>query len=131
MRKYAAVFFIIVSLAVQFAVAAAPADTRQAGPIATGPELNITGVDITNHSIPSRYEVSPTLIEVKVEISDTSLPGPKGEMAAGPRSIGFSADPFSLAILVIAIVSIAGGTWYMVKRKPEEDEEDGDEESSE
>jgi hypothetical protein len=41
-------------------------------------------------------------------------------MAAGPRSIGFSADPHSLVILVIAIVAVAGGMWYMVKRKPDE-----------
>jgi hypothetical protein len=113
---------------VPLAVSAIPADTRPAGPIVTGPDFNITGVDITNHSIPSRYEVTPTLIDVKVEVSDTSLPGPKGEMAAGPRSIGFSADPFSLSLLVVAIVAIAIGTWYMVRRKPEDDDEDGNEE---
>lgn len=70
------------------------------------------------HSFPVR-DVTYS-INVKVEISDTSLPGPKGEMAAGPRSIGFSADPHSLVILVIAIVAVAGGMWYMVKRKPDE-----------
>jgi hypothetical protein len=132
-RRYAAVFFILVSLAVPFAGAAVPADTRQAWPIVTGPDLKATGADIVNHSIPSRYGIPPTLIDVKVEISDTPLPGPKGEMAAGPRAIGFSADPLSLAILAGAIVTVAAGTWYVVRRKPEEveeeEEEDGDEEN--
>ena len=110
--------------------AAVPADTRQAGPIVTGPDLNITGVDGTNHSIPSRYGIPPTLIDFKVEISETSLPGPKGEMAAGPRTIGFSADPVSLVILVVAIVAGAAGVGYLAKRRPEEPE-DGDDENTE
>jgi hypothetical protein len=59
-----------------------------------------------------------------VEVSDTLLPGPKGEMAAGPRTIGFSADPVSLAILVVAIIAGAAGVGYLVKRKPEEEEEE-------
>jgi hypothetical protein len=124
MRTAADVIIILVSLALPVASAAVPADTRQAWPVVASPELNVTGgANITNHTIPSRYEMSPTPINVKVEISDTSLPGPKGEMAAGPRSIGFSADPLSLAILVIAIVTVAAGMWYMVKRKPDEPEE--------
>ncbi len=131
MRRYAAVVFILVSLAVPVASAIVPGDTRQAWPIVTSPELNATGINITNHSIPSRYGISPTLIDVRVEVSDTSLPGPKGEMAAGPRTIGFSSDPLSLAILVVAIVAITAGVGYMVRRKPEEDEEEGDEESGE
>ena len=104
--------------------AAVPADTGQAWPIVTSPELNVTNANITNQIIPSRYGMLPTLIYVKVEVSDTSLPGPKGEMAAGPRSIGFSAGPLSFAILVIAVVAVAAGVWYMVKRKPEEPEEE-------
>jgi hypothetical protein len=128
-RVCAAGVFIIVLLAMPLAVTAVAADVRPSGPIVTGPDLNMTGVDITNHSIPARYEVSPTLIDIKVEVSGTSLPGPKGEMAAGPRSIGFSADPFSLAMLVIAIGAITAGTWYIIKRKPEEFDEDGDDES--
>ena len=111
---------------VSFAGAAGPGDTRQAWPIVTSPELNATGINITNHSIPSRYEISPTLIDVRVEVSDTLLPAPKGEMATGPRTIGFSADPLSLAILVIAIVAIATGVWYLVKRKPEEPEDENE-----
>lgn len=124
-RKYAAALFILVSLAVSVVTAAVPADIGQAGPIVTGPDLNMTGIDITNHSIPSRYGIPPPLVDVRVEISDPALPGPKGEMAAYPRTIGFSADPLLLAILVVAVVAIAAGTWYGVRRKPEEpDEED-------
>jgi hypothetical protein len=135
-RRDAAVLIILVSLAVTYsgipAISAVVAhDTRQAWPIVTSPELNVTGADIANHSIPSGYGTSPTLINVKVEISDTLLPGPKGEMAAGPRTIGFSAEPLSLVILGVVIIAGAAGVWYLVKRKPDEVEEDGDEESGE
>jgi len=126
-RRYAAVVFILVSLIVPLANAVVPDNTRQAGPIVTSPDLNMTGTDIANHSIPSRYGISPSPVEVKVQISDTSLPGPKGEMAAGPRTIGFTTDPISLAILVVVIVAGATGVWYLVKRKPEEPEEDNEE----
>lgn len=136
MRRYAAVLFILIFLAVPVASAAVPEDTRQAWPIVTSPELNATGINITNHSIPSRYGISPTLIDVRVEVSDTSLPGPKGEMAAGPRTIGFTTDPISLAILIAAIIAGAAGVGYLVKRKPDEKAEDevegaGDEERGE
>jgi hypothetical protein len=123
-RRYAAGVFILVSLMVSFAGAAVPEDTRQAWPIVTSPELNATGINITNHSIPARYEISPTLIDVRVEVSGTLLPGPKGEMAAGPRTIGFTTDPITLALLVLAIIAGAAGVWYLVKRKPEEPEDE-------
>lgn len=111
---------------VSFAGAAVPEDTRQAWPIVTSPELNATGINITNHSIPARYEISPTLIDVRVEVSGTLLPGPKGEMAAGPRTIGFTTDPITLALLVLAIIAGAAGVWYLVKRKPEEPDDENE-----
>jgi hypothetical protein len=125
-RRYAAGVFILVSLMVSFAGAAVPEDTRQEWPIVTSPELNATGINITNHSIPARYEISPTLIDVRVEVSGTLLPGPKGEMAAGPRTIGFTTDPISLALLVLAIIAGAAGVWYLVKRKPEEPDDENE-----
>jgi len=95
------------------------------GPIITAPDLNITGSDIANQSIPCRYGLTPTMIDVRVEITDTSLPGPKGEMAAGPRTIGFSADPLMLAILVVAVAAAAVGMWYTAGRnRGEHDKED-------
>jgi len=105
-------------------------NNRQAGIMGTSPELNMTGADIANRSIPSRYAISPTLIDLKVGISDTSLPGPKGEMAAGPRTIGFTADPIALVILVTALVALSAGAWYLVQRNAEDtqnDDEDGGE----
>jgi hypothetical protein len=124
MRRCTAVLIILVSFAVSFAGAAFPDNTRQAVPVVTGPELNMTGADIGNYSIPARYEITPTLINIKVEISDTDLPGPKGEMAAGPRTIGFSADPVTLILLIVAIIGGIAGIWYLVRRKPEEPEEE-------
>lgn len=105
---------------------------HDAGPIVTAPDLNVSGIDVANSTMPAKYQTSPVPIRIEVTISETLIPGPKGEMAAGPRTIGFSTDPLSLAILIVAVVAIAAGTWYVVKRKTEEveeeDEEDGDEE---
>lgn len=128
MRTGAAVLFILVSLAMMYLVmpitsAAVPGDNQQAWPLVTSPELNVTGADIANLSPPSRYEVTPT-IRVEVRVSDTSLPAPKGEMEAGPRTIGFSFVPVFLVIVIIAIVVGAAGVWYLMKREPDEQDED-------
>jgi hypothetical protein len=119
-RRYTAVFFILISLAVPFTGAVVPADIRPAGPIVTGTEINVTGVDIVNQTIPPRYAIQPTPVNIEVKVSDTLLPGPKGEMAAGPRTIGL----LSLLILVIAIVTASAGIWYLAKKKPDGAEED-------
>ena len=129
MRNNAAVFFIFVSLmvmclAVPVISAAVPDDNRQAGPLITSPDLNVTGANVTNHTMPSRFKITPTLIRVEVRDSDTSLPAPKGEMALGPRTIGFTFDPVSLVIVIIVIVAGAAGAWYVMKQKPVEKDED-------
>ena len=124
MIKDATVVLILLYLAVPLTCAAVPDNTRQAGLVVTAPELNVTGADSANHTIPARYGISPTMIDVKVELSDTSLPGPKGEMAAGPRTIGFSADPGSLAILIVAVIGSIAGIGYLVRRNPEGPEEE-------
>jgi hypothetical protein len=129
MRTNSTFLFILVSLvvmclAVPVISAAVPDSERQAGPIVTITEFNVTGADIANHTLPSRYEITPTPIRVEVRISDTSVPAPKGEMASGPRTIGFSIDPVSLMIVIIAIISGFAGVWYVIKRKPDEKDED-------
>ena len=124
MRTYAAVLFILVSLAVPVASPAVMDDGLRAGPVDTSPELNMTIADIANHTIPARYGIPPTLIDIKVELADTSLPGPKGEMASGPRTIGFATDPVSLALLIAAIGAGAFGVGYLIQRRPQEEAEE-------
>jgi hypothetical protein len=100
---------------------------HEAWPIVTAPDLNISGIDVANSTMPVKYQTSPVPIRMEVTISETLIPGPKGEMQAGPRSIGFTTDPLSLLILVVAIIAGAAGVWYLVKRKPVEAEEEDDE----
>jgi hypothetical protein len=95
------------------------------GPLATGPDLTMNGTDLANSTIPSQYLITPTPINVRLEVSDTSLPGPKGEMASGPRTIGFTADPVSLAILGIVVIAGAAGIWYLIRRKSDNGNEEG------
>jgi hypothetical protein len=113
---------LLVLLAVPYTCTAIPEDPPQNSPLVADLEFNVTGVNITNHSIPSRYAVTPSLIDVRFELSDTSLPAQKGEMASGPRTIGFSADPVVLVLLVIVISAVTARIWYLVRRKPEEPE---------
>jgi len=135
MRTDAAVLFILVSLAMMcLAVpgisAAVPENGRQvlweltAGPVGTSPDLNITGANVSNYTVPYQYEKKPTNDQIKISLSDTYLPASKGEMAAGPRTIGFFFNPESLATVIIAIVAGAVVVWYATKRKQNEPDED-------
>ena len=129
MRNNAAIFFILISLmmmclAVPVTSAAVPDNERQAGPLGTGPDLNVTGANVSNYTVPYRYEKSSINDQISISIPDTYLPVSKGEMAAGPRTIGFFFNPLSLATVIIAIVSGAAGVWYVIKRKQNEPDED-------
>jgi hypothetical protein len=130
-RKYAAVLLILICLAVPFAEAAVPADTQQAGPVITGHDFNVTSAGIANHSIPYGHGIQPAIIHVELTVSETILPAMKGEMAAGPRTIGFSVDPLMLAVLIVAIIAGAAGVLYAMRRRPEEEDGREDEGSGE
>lgn len=94
-----------------------PGGQYQTGPVVTSPELNRSDSDIANHSIPYGYQTSPEAIRVEVTISDTLIPGPKGEMQAGPRSIGLTLSP-ALLLVFFASVLLGAGTWFILKKKP-------------
>jgi hypothetical protein len=115
----------VVGLIIPGIVAAVPGG-RDTGPIATGPGFNLSGVDPVNSTIPSQYQATPEPVRVEVTVSDTLIPGPKGEMQAGPRTVGFAADPVTLLILAVAILAGAVGVWYLARRKPEEHEENAE-----
>jgi len=95
------------------AAAAAVEDTQA---IVTVQELNVTNASLANATIPAQYQATPTLLEVGIS-SNGSLPeGPKGEMSAGPRTIGFSTTPEMIALIVVVIAAIGIGAWYLMKR---------------
>jgi hypothetical protein len=124
-----AVFFLLVSvavllLAVPLASAAVPGNNSRVSPYDTTPYLNVTAGAFPNHTMPAQYAITPTPIRIEVGISETSIPAPKGEMAAGPRSIGFSFGPVTLVALVLVVVAVSAGMWYMLRRKPEENDKD-------
>lgn len=96
--------------------------------IATGPDFNMSGVDPVNSTIPAKYQATPEPVRVEVTISDTLIPGPKGEMQAGPRAIGFAADPVTLLILAVAILAGVAGVWNITRMRADEPEESAEEE---
>lgn len=128
MRRDAEVVFILVMLVLPCAYAADPAVTGNSGQGINGTEFDARGIDLANNSIPHQYGVTPARVDIKVEVSGTSFPGPKGEMAAGPRTIGFTADPGSLLVILLGIIGVSAGFLYLIKRRPEEpaDEDDGE-----
>ena len=92
-------------------------------------EFNATNSPANFSSNPA-YRITPTPIRIQVELNETGLPAPKGEMAAGPRIIGISADRVTLAVATIALVVTLSGVWYLARRKvkekePEENDDDG------
>jgi hypothetical protein len=98
------------------------------GPIATGPDFNLSGVDPANSAIPAQYHATPEHVRVEVTISDPLIPGPKGEMQAGPRTVGFAANPVTLLILAVVILAGVAGFWFLSRMRPEELEEGAEEE---
>jgi hypothetical protein len=128
-RASNAVFFILVSvtvlwLAVPLTSAAVPGNNSLVPPYGTGPDLNVTAGALANHTMPAQYAITPTLIRIEVRISETALPAAKGEMAVGPRSIGFSFEPVTLVVLVLVVAAVSAGMWYMIRRRPYESDED-------
>jgi hypothetical protein len=87
-------------------------------------DLAVTNVSAENGTVPEEYRITPTLVDVRVGVSETSLPGPKGEMASGPRTIGFSATPATIVVLIAALAAGAGGAWYVLRRKTGEETEE-------
>jgi hypothetical protein len=97
------------------AAAAASGDREPAGIPGATVGLNVTNVSVASATFPAEYQLTPTLITLGYSTNSPLSGAPKGEMAAVPRSIGFSVSP---AVLVIAIIIIAGaGIGYLVHRR--------------
>lgn len=90
------------------------------GPIITPPDLNVSSTNFTNRTLPTDHQIIQKPFRVEITISDTLIPGPKGEMQAGPRSIGFPLSPEFVVTFVLAVVVIGAGYWYTLKRKPDQ-----------
>jgi len=111
--------------------AVSPDGKLQTGQIVKAPDLNVNGTDIANRTIPAGYQTNPIPIRVEVEVSDTLIPGPKGEMQAGPRSIGFTLSPALLLVFILAAAVVGAGTWFiLMKKSAEEPAEESDEEKN-
>jgi hypothetical protein len=118
------VAFALVGLAIPGISVAAPDNPRQITPFIPYPDITVTNDSFSNHTLPSGYQVTPTPLKVQVELPETTLPAPKGEMAVGPRAIGFSADPVALAAVILMVAAAAAGIVYFLKRNRDEEEQE-------
>jgi len=93
-------------------IPATPAAGGPAGGNTAIPDQGFTPVNHTaiNESALRQYREPPQPVTVfHVEVSETSLPGPR-YMAFGPSIIDISLDPVFFSILAI-LVSLAGTVW--------------------
>jgi hypothetical protein len=91
--------------------------------------ITIAILNVTNASLPGpanapEFRQTPEPVQVRVTVSETALPAPKGEMAAGPRAIGVSLDPLVLATGVLALVVAGTGVLLYTRRKRDEENDD-------
>jgi len=110
--------FMLAGLCLPPAGAAVPS-AQETGPVVTVQEFNVTNASLANATIPEQYLATPTPLEIGVSTNDTNLGGPKGEMSAVPRTIGFSITPELIAAIIIVILALGAGAWYILKRKRE------------
>ncbi len=113
---------ILVLLAVTASGNAATAPDNRTGPVITPLDLIVNGTDVGNLTVPAKYGTNPIPVRVEVTVPDNLIPGPKGEMQAGPRSIGFTLSPALLVIIALAVVLFAAGSWLILTRKSTDEE---------
>jgi len=116
-------FCLIAGFVLPLAGAAGPA-AQTTGPLVAAPELNVTNASLANATIPAQYLATPTHLEVGIRTTDAGLDGPKGEMSGVPRTIGISISPEFLAAVLIVIIALGAGAWYLLKRKRETKKEE-------
>lgn len=114
--------FLFVFLAFSFLSPAGAAEPAKAGPFFTPVEINTTNTSLDPAALPPEFRETREQVVVKTELNETVLAAPKGEMAAGPRSIGFSFDPLVIAAAVIAIVVIGAGILYYRRKNRDQEE---------
>lgn len=122
MENHKTGLIVLILLAVTaFGNGAASPDNRP-GPVVTSPDLNSNGTDIANLTVPAEFRANPQPVRLEVTVPDTFIPGPKGEMQAGPRSIGFTVTPILFLITALAAILLVAGSWLVLKRKSAEGE---------
>lgn len=63
MRRLAAAFFILALLAAPSALAVVPGG-KDTWPVATEPDFNLTGINLTNNTLPAQYQATPEPVRV-------------------------------------------------------------------
>ncbi len=107
----------IVGLCMPHAVAAGPAGDGEIHAYITTASINVTNVSLANATLPEKYKVTPSQIEVEISTNNTLDGSLKGEMAAVPRTVGFGISPELLVIVIVVIAALGIGAWYFLKRK--------------
>ena len=123
-RGFIPVLLVMAFLLIPGVSSAGADDPGHTGAVMTPVNLNVTNASVPDPSVLSDYRITPEPVKVQAELNETSLPAPKGEMASGPRTIGFSIDPLSAvaAVAVIAVIGIC--ILYYLRRERDTEEQE-------
>jgi hypothetical protein len=113
----------VVALVVCISVSSAsPYMNDQIPGFAESLDLNVTNASLPNETIISKYPITPTPIKIGIMYEGTVAEA-KGEMAAGPRTIGVSLSPGTFVVVLIAVVAVVTSIGYLMWRKRKEGDE--------
>ncbi len=104
------------------ASSASPYMNDQIPGFAEARDLNVTHASLPNETIISKYPITPTPIKIGIMYEGTVAEA-KGEMAAGPRTIGVSLSPGTFVVVLIAVVAVVTSIGYLMWRKRKEGDE--------
>jgi hypothetical protein len=122
LTRYLPVVSVIAVLLVVCLIPAGARESAKTGFVITEIEINSSNATAFDPAaLPAGFGVTREPVDVGVRLNETMLPAPKGEMAAGPRFIGFSLDPIFAATGITILVVIGVGSWYYLRRKQEPD----------
>lgn len=94
-------------------------------PMVRETELHVNTTDISNITVPPEYQAGQAPVRIEVTLPATLMPGPKGEMQAGPRSIGFDFTPLVMAFSILMFAAVAVMVWFLHMQSPAEEPVEG------
>lgn len=134
MTRQLPVVMVLAVLLTLCLVSAAAAESGKTDTVVTQVEINTSNATtLDTAALPAGFELTRKPVDVRLELNETQVPAPKGEMAAGPRFIGVSIDPVVMAAGITVLVIIGIIAWYSLRRRtgPEDMEEKEEPEKSE
>lgn len=86
----------------------------------TPQEIHTGNATLPDPSQLPEYQLTPEPVRIHADLDESSLPVSKGEMAGGPRTIGFTLDPVLLAAGIIVFMACGICALCLLRREAED-----------